>query len=207
MIDNVIVVVVAVNYTDKLRITLERNKGFFSKYIVITSPNDKSTIDICKRFGVTCCIFHKFYASGAKFNKSGAIHDLQQILHTVFPEHWIMLLDADIILPPNIEELLLRSPLDRNVLYSLPRKDYATYLDYQTGTNLRPYLLNFMGFMQLYFDKSKLYAPISYSCAGCDWDFRELFGSHVKLLDEDAYIVHLGEDTVNHNGRTSEMWE
>lgn len=206
-ITNIVVIVVAVNYADKLKYTLANNVPFFRKYIVITSPEDIETQQLCKQYNnvVTCYISSNVYKDGAKFNKSGLIHDVQSQVHVQQPNDWILLLDADIMLPSNFDTLMENQWLDTTALYSLKRKDYDTYDDFINTRNAKDYVINFMGFMQLYFDKSKLYAPISASCRESDWDFCNSFHTH-RFLDENAYVTHLGRDNENHFGRVSEKW-
>jgi hypothetical protein len=61
------------------------------------------------------------------------------------------------------------------------------------------------GYFQLYYDKTKYYAPFSLNCAKCDIDFAKLFEDQVML--KDAYVSHFGPICTNWDGRTSSEWK
>jgi hypothetical protein len=61
------------------------------------------------------------------------------------------------------------------------------------------------GYFQLYYDKTKYYAPFSINCENCDIDFAKLFEDQVML--KDAHISHFGPICTNWNGRTSSEWK
>lgn len=150
VLDHVIVIVVAVNYADKLKYTLPQNVKFFHKYIVITSDTDVETHDLCAKHHVTCHVSTEVHKNGAKFNKSGLIHDMQLKIHKHYPDAWVLLLDADMMLPSNFPELFHNKVLNKNALYSLKRKDFNTYDDFVSGHPMHDYVgRDFMGFMHV----------------------------------------------------------
>ena len=207
VLSNVHVIIVCVNYGDLLKFTIEKNIKFFDKanYHVITSPEDTETISYCEKAGAQVILYPDFFKN-AKLNKSGPIFLLQEKLHKEFPEDWILLIDADIILPEDFEELFKKKELNKKSLYSMTRYDYVNQADYLSQTNLKPYSGQiFMGYMQLYHDKTKYYPPYSQSCASCDDVFQRYFHSK-EYFDTTAFVTHLGQDTVNHNGRVSMKW-
>jgi hypothetical protein len=61
------------------------------------------------------------------------------------------------------------------------------------------------GYFQLYYDKTKYYAPFSMNCAKCDIDFAKLFEDQVML--KDAHISHFGPTNTNWEGRKSGEWK
>jgi hypothetical protein len=205
MLSDCIVIITCVNYSDFLEKTCPLNKIYFpsENFIVVTSPNDSRTIKCCKENNITCHLFDDYFKH-AQFNKSGAIYDAQKVVHEKHPEKWIILLDADIILPTNFEELMQN--LDKNALYSLRRKDYILQIDFENKTNAVNYPgKNFMGFMQMYFNKKTYYAPYSPDGTACDCQFCSLFDIK-KFLSESDYLTHIGEYGINNYGRISAEW-
>lgn len=210
MIENIHAVVICINYSDFLRITYQKNIRFLnkSKYHIITSSEDKETIDLCSEIGAKCEIYEDFYIKDAKLNKSGAINSIQKRLHVEFPDDWILLLDADIILPDNFDALFTTKCTNTINLYSLKRKDYEEEEDYKESKNLVDYTgINFMGFMQLYHNKTKFYPNFSNDCGICDAIFRDYFYDYLVLIDNDAYVVHLGKKDINNRGRVTKYWK
>ena len=186
-LENIQIVVICVNYSDFLKITYQKNIRFFkqSNYHIITSSEDQKTIDLCVNLNIKYEIYDDFYLNRSKLNKSGAIHKIQKRLYNDFPDDWILLLDADIILPDNFKELFLSKCDNTMSLYSLKRKDYEEEEDFLNSENLIDYTgINFMGFMQLYHNKTKFYPECS----------------------NDSYVVHLGKKDVNNRGRVTGFW-
>jgi len=208
-LENIQVVVICVNYSDFLKITYQKNIRFFNQtnYHIITSSEDQKTIDLCVNLNIKYEIYDDFYLNSSKMNKSGAINKIQKRLYNEFPDDWILLLDADIILPDNFKELFLSKCDNTMSLYSLKRKDYEEEDDFLNSENLIDYTgINFMGFMQLYHNKTKFYPEFSNDCGICDAIFRDYFFDYLVLLDEDSYVVHLGKKDVNNRGRVTGFW-
>lgn len=208
-LDNMCVILVCVNYSDFLKLTCPHNKQYFrkEKFIVITSPEDNETIAYCKEHDIFYVVFNGFYKNGSVFNKSGAMYATQELVHKWYPNDWILLLDADIILPTDFDKMIQQKTLDTSTLYSLRRMDYATKEDWQLKQNLKSYAgMPFMGYMQLYHNKGMLYDCQSYSAAMGDFIFAMRFEKK-ELLDNTACVIHLGVDTINHEGRKSTRWD
>jgi hypothetical protein len=209
VIKNVQVIVICVNYSDFLSITYRKNINFFERenYHVITTKEDSDTINLCEELKINYTFYNYFYKNSSFFNKSGAINNMQIKLHDKYPDDWILLLDADIILPNNFEEMYNSNCKDKTALYSLERKDYEHQEDYKNLKNEVEYCgINFMGFMQLYFDKSKYYPKFSIDCCTCDAIFRDYFYNTLTLLDKNSYLIHIGKNHVNNRGRITEKW-
>jgi len=206
---NIQVIVICINYSDFLTITYKKNIRFFSpnNYHVITCKEDQKTIDLCLSLNIKYELYEDFYINSSKLNKSGAINKIQKRLHKDYPNDWILLLDADIILPDNFEELFITKCTDTNNLYSFQRKDYEEEEDYKNSQNLVDYTgINFMGFMQLYHNKTKFYPEFSTDCGICDAIFRDYFFDYLVLIDEDSYVIHLGKKDINNQGRVTKLW-
>jgi hypothetical protein len=103
---------VCVNYNDKLAITLPLNKKHFDNVVVITISTDKETVDICKRNNVTCIVSNRMKINNSVFNKAAMLNDgLKHLKRT----DWILVTDADIILPQIFRSVLTN--LDINNIY------------------------------------------------------------------------------------------
>lgn len=207
VLNNIQVVIVCVNYSDFLKYTYPHNIKFFDKenYHIITDKKDNDTVEICKSFNQKFRFFDFF--SNAEINKSGAIYMMQKELHEKYPNDWILLLDADIMLPDSFEELFNEKCKNKEALYSFKRKNYETKKDFELKQNLKNYTgITFMGYMQLYFNKNIYYSNYSKDCSTCDAFFRDKFFDTLTLIDENEYVTHLGPDNINVKGRVSEKW-
>jgi hypothetical protein len=89
--------IVCVDYADILELTLPGTLRHFrpEDIHIITAPNDKA-VRIAARHGFNVHITNAFYADGAIFNKWKA---LEEALDKFLRYGWIVLLDADIVLP------------------------------------------------------------------------------------------------------------
>ena len=60
-LENIQVVVICINYTDFLTITYQQNIRFFNpnNYHIITSPEDKKTIDLCTELNINYELYRK----------------------------------------------------------------------------------------------------------------------------------------------------
>ena len=67
------VLVICVNYGDFLKITLPRNKKQIEDITVITSFDDKETIDICNQNDVDYILTDEFYRCNFPFVKSAGL--------------------------------------------------------------------------------------------------------------------------------------
>ena len=207
ILENIHVIIVCVNYCDFLKYSYTNNIKFFKKenYHIVTDKTDLETIELCEKQSISYRFFDFF--NNSKINKSGAINMMQKELHQKFPNDWILLLDADILLPDKFDTYFLEKCDDKQALYSLKRKEYQTKEDFESKKNLKNYGgITFMGYMQLYYDKSKYYKTHSNDCGMCDTIFRDYFYSFLKLLDEDDYVIHLGYEILNCQGRITEKW-
>jgi hypothetical protein len=208
VLNNIHVIIVCVNYCDFLKYTYKNNIKFFNKnnYYIITDRSDDETINYCKFQDHDQIRYFDFFKN-AEINKSGAIYMMQKELHEKYQNDWILLLDADIMLPPNFDELFIKNCTNKDALYSFKRKNYLTKKDFELQQNLKDFTgINFVGFMQLYFDKTKYYAEYSKDCSTCDIFFRDKFYHTLTFIDENVYVIHLGVDCVNVKGRKSERW-
>jgi hypothetical protein len=207
MISNIIPISVCVNYDDFLSLVLLRHRSIFKDYYIITVKEDHNTINLCKKYNITCIIYDNS-KDGNKFNKSAMLYQLQKIVHNKYPESWILIIDADCIVPASFEAIWLQrnNLINKDMMYSLERIDYQTYNDYIKQINKCEYTNRIgAGYFQLYYDKSKYYPENSENASECDILFLNKFSIYYNIATgSDCKIIHLGKDGINHGGRITE---
>lgn len=109
---------VCVGYADYLASTLPLNKSLFNKQVVVTSPDDTDTINVCKHWNVEYLATDVMYQDGQKFNKGLAIN---AGLARLDFDDWVVHMDADIVLPPLTRNILENVPLNEQFLYGIDR--------------------------------------------------------------------------------------
>lgn len=121
-------VITCVNYADYLRHTLVENLHYLDNVVVVTTPQDKETIALCKRFSVDCIDTEVFYDDGDKFNKGRGINlGLAHLRH----DDWLIHMDADTVLPHRFRDMLARAKLKENCLYGADRINVRGFDNWQ----------------------------------------------------------------------------
>lgn len=206
----IVAITVCVNYADYLAVTLKNNSALVDVVYVITTPEDMDTKEVCKEYSnVTMIEYADLNLNGAVFNKSGMVHTVQQEAHDKHPESWVVLLDADVVLPSNFREIAEAECTDKESLYGMARVDYACQADLDNKRNGRKFTWGlqekvFAGYFQMYFDKSKLYEDWSKDCSSCDIGFANQFGTKAILLSGE--VSHTGPTQRNWQGRVTPQW-
>lgn len=154
--------IVCVDYSDLLRITLPQNINHFEQVVVVTAHRDVKTIDfisdtIAPFERVSLCMTDAFYADGAHFNKWKALdHALE-----IYAFGWVVLLDADILLPKFLPELNLTignlySPFRRMVQHNGP---YVVPHDSHFDQFVRHEEKEFAGYCQIFHSSDPVLGP------------------------------------------------
>lgn len=123
-------VIVCVDYADFLAYTLPQTKLHVDHIVVVTTPSDKLTQQICKHHNIECIKTNSFYDSGDKFNKAKGINEG---LNYLSKRDWVIHMDADIYLPPMTKDILLKKELDKKKIYGADRlmcPDYDSWVEY-----------------------------------------------------------------------------
>ena len=115
------IITVCQNYDDYLEITLPRNlkaiadcsRGIVD-ITVVTSRTDLKTQAVCQANNVKCFISDRINENGAPFAKGKAINDC---IEWIKPKDWILLIDADIILPNGFFSKIMDMTINPGVLY------------------------------------------------------------------------------------------
>lgn len=111
-------VTVCVNYADILKVTIPFNKPLFDNWVIVTSPEDKETQDVCKYYNISCVVTDKFYEDNATFNKAKGINEGLKRLVKV---DWVVHIDADVILPANFRQICKEDQLQKDAIYGIDR--------------------------------------------------------------------------------------
>ena len=106
--------VVCVGYGDALRTTAAFNRRQFDRLVVVTVPGDTGTIDAAKAAGAEVVLSERQHHRQSPFNKGAILNDG---LRYMKPRGWLLLHDADILLPPTIREWVLGRVLNPGVLH------------------------------------------------------------------------------------------
>lgn len=197
-----VAIIVCVNFSDKLLATLELNSVMLKQIYVVTDPADKQTIALCSTFKnvsiILCADAHK---DGAKFNKSGLIRVAQDLITPTHINDWIIILDADTIIPFDFWTTVRSKQFYKDTVYLLRRKIYHSSAEYNKDAPNK--IEHGCGFFQLYYDKNKFYGSYSNSAAECDILFQKLFRHQDELP---GYCMHLGVPGQDWDGRVSRLW-
>ncbi len=183
MLDDITCVITCVNYSDFLKITLPENKKFIKNILILTTKNDKKTIQICKEQNVNYLATDIFYQKTPETMWKKFINTIccyrcvcksqyqfkcLKNTKTVFQKSkatnagirassnsdWILLLDADIIVSEKLGKINTEI-LDKDTLYGVPRIVYKTQYDWINKKNAYFDFWKFMGFFQLFNIRSK----------------------------------------------------
>jgi hypothetical protein len=98
--------------------------------IVVTTPEDKATQDVCTHYNVECLTTREMTANGDPFNKAKGINVALEYLSK---RDWVVHLDADMYLPPLTRGILERINLDKNNIYGIDRMmcpTFQAWIDY-----------------------------------------------------------------------------
>jgi hypothetical protein len=117
-------VTTCVGNADFLAATLPLNLRHFDTLIVVTAPEDKETQRVCDFHGVKYYATDEFQSRWGHFCKGKGInHGLAQLAK----DAWLLHIDADIALQPNLRDVLARADLDRSMIYGCDRAEFKSY--------------------------------------------------------------------------------
>src|SRR5271165_2203072 len=99
---NLEAVTVCVNYADFLTVAAKHNRGLFDRWVIVTTPDDAETREVCRRFNLETLLTEEGRKDG-DFNKGAMI---ERGLQHLGADGWRVHLDSDIVLPHNTKQLL-----------------------------------------------------------------------------------------------------
>lgn len=214
MIDLLRSFTICVNYDDLLAFSLPTILETVDEAVVVTDRNDTATRSLALDLGAAVYRTDRFYLGGAAFNKGAALEEATRLFRA---DSWILLVDADTVLPPKLRKVLDADELVPGALYGLRRRLARTQAQYRAvGREAGAWAIEELpatpdkdeipGYFQL-FDGRALSRPWftdSWEHAGgYDSDFSARF--HDRRILREA-IVHLGEARTNWTGRLSQRW-
>jgi hypothetical protein len=206
-------ILVAVQYSDILRLTLPYNRRHFEKVLVVTDLNSyEEVLAIAEPLQVEVYATDEFYANGAVFNKWLCLERGYDILGR---EGWLCTMDADVAWPKHlpagwVESLQtgkLYTPL-RRMLPNIPKEipDESAWRSYPTHR----YIAEWGGYSQI-FNRADpvLGSPPWYQtnwrhAGGGDSYFQMKWAPHNKIRPP-WECLHIGESGTNWMGRVSRL--
>lgn len=109
-------IVVCVDYDDFLAVTIPRMVKHVTELLVVTSPTDTRTVELVNKYPKARTYqTDAFYRRGAAFNKGWA---MEEGFGQLGRDGWILILDADILLPEELPPLSLQI----GNIYTPPRR-------------------------------------------------------------------------------------
>lgn len=121
-------VVVCKDYGDFLAHTLPENIEQLDRMVVVTHPADTETKELCRHHSVDVVETEVFHEDGDRFNKWRALNlGLSHLKH----DGWVLVIDADIMLPHKFRDMLNRAKLDTKNLYGADRLNTGSFENWQ----------------------------------------------------------------------------
>lgn len=197
-----VTIIVAVDYDGELQVTLPHIRRQSDHVYVVTKPDAASTHAIAAAAGCHVLSTDVWNERGAAFNKSGALRLAQLYVLQEHPEAWTLILDADIVVPPNLRNVVSSLPATDDTLYVSRRSDYHDDEAVAAGNPSAEYPAIAAGFFHLY-RGNRLYCDWSYSAERCDLGFAASF-PQIAMLP--LTCAHLGRDGQNWQGRVTPAW-
>jgi len=216
---------VSVNYSDYLEVTLPFNTKQFDEIIVLTIESDKECQDLCSKYSnVKCLVFPDeiLKKNGKKFNKGAIVNKGFEYLNKIGYSDWLVITDSDIVFPENFKELLISKEKDPSVFYGMTRRHsrkyqiFKRYIRTKNKEHLRIISTGeaFVGFCQIFIYQSRTLRYDEHQNADIsDILFLLEFSrkcnlkldtsAKLSLLSKDDFVVHLGEKNKNWTGRVT----
>lgn len=113
-------VIICRDYADFLHYTLPHTMGFLSEFVVVTSPEDRETQQVCEYHGARMLVTDAFVRYGGPFNKGAAINEGLSVLPL---SEWALIMDADILVPAHVRPYLEGAELRQDCIYSVDRRN------------------------------------------------------------------------------------
>ena len=228
-------VVTSVGYGDFLQLTLPSMLKAIDRVVVATDENDLITSTLCHKHGVPLVMTDAWQRGGAPFNKAAGIWAAIEFARRTGELDWLMLLDADIYIPSRARAVLVEEWLDRDVMYSAPRRmarrpeDWARMIERGNVEAValeerprvvsrrgRPMLwgkypttnsVGIQGYMQLWHWPTYPQESLPESSTAAMYDIAlALLWSDDRRVWLPTSVVHLGENKKNWSGRVTASW-
>lgn len=201
-------ILVCVDYSDFLAITLPYNRHHFEEVMVVTAPNDQKTLQIAVANEASVFVTDAFYNDGADFNKWLA---LEKGLDRLGRDGLICLMDADVLWPKHIDK---KFAYQKGCLYTPKRRMFEDLKQpipkepYWKQYPLHPQQREFAGYTQIFHADDLVLGPAPWHqtnwkhAGGADSFFQQKWAEENKIRPP-FEVLHLGEAGVNWCGRTT----
>src|SRR4051812_27401126 len=215
------VAIPCVDYDDFLALTLPANARKLDNITVLTSATDPATIALARKCGTKLMTTEAWWIGS--FNKAAALNLWLESLGRVGPDCWLLVLDADILLP----DKPMLAGLDPQMLYGSQRRICHTQEDYWAfvtgrrqfdsfcldippvkfgmvwGRSLTSNPAGLSGYFQLWNPAACGWRkfPSSESAASYDVQFALKFHETLRADLEGFEVLHLGSCEMNWWGR------
>lgn len=190
-----ILVVVCEKETGKLIASMKCNRQLVDRVIVVTSQQDVKTVKFCQDAGIECHVTDALHRHNDSFNKGRALREVQEDLHKRSENinSAILLVDADICLPPNMWSLW-PPMLQKKTLYTtVSRCMYPSPRAFTSGWPALQgqWLKRTLGMFQAYTwdHNAPLYSDDSPTASKSDYWFANEF-KNIESLP--MYVNHMG---------------
>lgn len=209
-------ITVCVDCADYLNEVLPYNLPQVDHLVVVTASHDKETLEVCRKFGVTCRPTDLIYKDGDSFAKARGIDFGIGFLRQ---DSWILHFDCDIVFPQMMRRWLEWVKLDEECIYGADRvlcpssKEWYSYkktqdmqYDYHCRINPPPWPIGArialheyqgyvpIGYYQLWHGKHGRRYPLRQSTAEhTDVLHAVQWNSHHRRLLPEFFVVHLQE--------------
>ena len=190
-------VTVSVHQADTLRESLWFTQAHVKNTIIVTSPSDAQTAQLCSLRRLTCIVTAALYVNGSSFNKGNAIREVQTQLHTKANiGSFVLLMDADVCVPQVAwREIKTQMPKTNQLTSVISRRIFATPRHAMSNkyNTVTPQGVTTLGFFQLYqiTEGCPLYPSKFKTAAVSD----KVFGNYYKKRNRivlNVFVYHLG---------------
>lgn len=208
-------VTICINYADYLVETIS-NKRHFDAWYIITCQNDHATQELCRNHNGELIISELCGPRGELFNSAHAKAALiNEALERLPMDGWVLLIDADVVLPRFFRQRLEAMELYPRAFYGLKgRKQCATWEEYDWRKHIEPWEEglgvhpNILGYFQLFrLDQPHNRYPVNKVMPEMHDDIAfqyEFLPQLRKLLP--MTCIHVGPPGLNWTGRRSETF-
>ena len=199
-------IIVSVEFSDFLSVTLPWNQKSLGRILVVTDPEDEATIAVAEQHGAEILTTKVFEDRNAYFNKWSAVN---QGLDYLSANDWCLILDSDILLPQ--EWPAFRPKLGN--LYQARRlqvPDWKKKIEPERHwKRYRKITERPSGYFHLFHAKDPRgarYLDCWRWCGTGDWEFQDRRPEASKVLMP-FDVVHLGTPEVNWCGRSEVFYD
>lgn len=197
----------AINYADYLRVCLPSIANAVDAIYLTTQPGDECGL-IGLQHGAIVTESKTIRKDGATINKAQQIREAQERVYRERRGDWVLIVDADIVLPSDARGVMEESVEDFDAIYGCVRRNFNTSDDYLAGRVASYFGPVHCGYFQLYQPTHcnyPLYERWSATCEYSDEKFKRGWPDGLRRLLP-MTVDHLGPVNVNWANRLTPQW-